>query len=307
MKAMLVAVAALAIALPIGVGGQSVSANPRTPKSAAAHDTPTFDVVSIKPTAPTGDKTLIQQLPDGTSFHGAPVRMVLQTAFGVDDDRIIGAPSWVGTNRYEIEAKVAPEDAPKLGNLKGSDRNAMLIPLLTERFNLRYHHEMRERPMYALVIAKGGPKLIKGEAFPTGGVPPGGVKPADGSPVDPAKEHYKIMAIPGQIDADSMPMGVLADVLSRMHVLGRMVVDKTGLTGNYNFSLRWTPDNSLPAIPNQYSPGTLESGLAHSETTSDPAGSLFAAIEEQLGLKLESEKDRVDVIVIDHIDPPSPN
>jgi uncharacterized protein (TIGR03435 family) len=115
------------------------------------------------------------------------------------------------------------------------------------------------------------------------------------------------MATPGHIEADSMPMFVLADVLSRMHALGRVVVDKTGLTGNYNFTLQWTADNSLPPI-DPYPFGSIESGLAHTENAQDAAPSLlFTAIQEQLGLKLEPEKNSVDVIVIDHIDPPSPN
>jgi len=265
-----------------------------------------FDVVSIKPTPPSYDKTLMQHFPDGTSFRGAPVRMVLQAAFGVEDDRIIGGPSWLNSNRYDIQAKVAPEDAPRLDKLKDEDRRAMLIPLLTERFHLKYHHETRDRSTYALVVAKGGLRMAKGEAFPPGGVPPGGVRPADGGPVDPAKEHYKIMTVPGHIEADSMPMFVLADVLSRL--LHRRVVDKTGLTANYNFTLRWTPNNPLRPMLDTYTSGSLEAGLAGTGNTTDAApSSLFTALEEQLGLKLQSGKDSVDVIVIDHIDPPSPN
>lgn len=225
--------------------------------------------------------------------------MVLQTAFGVEDDRIMGAPSWVNTNRYDIEAKVAPEDAPRLDRLKGEDRNAMLIPLLTERLNLKYHHATRELPMFALVVAKGGPRLTKGE--PT---PPGGPRPPDPDhPEDPAKEHFKIYTVPGHIEADSIPMYILADQLSRMHILSRIVVDKTGLTGNYNFSLRWKPENTLPSWLR-----STQSGLWQEDDSSDAVpSSLLTALQEQLGLKLQPEKSSVDVIVIDHIDPPSPN
>jgi uncharacterized protein (TIGR03435 family) len=276
------------------------------------HGIPQFDVVSIKPTPPSDDEVLVMLFPDGDSFHafhGATARMILRTAFGVEDDYIIGAPSWVNTNRYDVEAKVAPEDAPKLDKLNAEDRRAMLIPILVERFHLKYHHETRERSTYALVVAKGGPKLVKGEPDP-----PGGAKPAEGEPnppyaagrnhpEDPTKEHYRIMTVPGRIEADSMPMDVLADQLTRLQLLGRTVVDKTGLTGNYNFTLQWTPDSAPPSVM-----GSAASGLAHAENATDAAPlSLFTAIEEQLGLKLESEKDSVDVIVIDHIDPPSPN
>ncbi len=92
--------------------------------------------------------------------------MLLHVAFGLDDDRIFGAPSWTKSNRYDIEAKVAPEDAPKLDKLKTDDRRAMLLPLLVERFNLKYHHETRELPTFALVVAKGGPKLTISQTEP---------------------------------------------------------------------------------------------------------------------------------------------
>jgi bla regulator protein blaR1 len=299
-RALLLAAAVLAITLPIGFGvvcGQSSVRNSRTPKSSTTPEALQFDIVSIKPTAPNQDKTLFQYFPDGISFRGAPVRMVLETAFGVDDNHIVGPPAWVTTRLYDIEAKVAPEDAPKLERLRSTDQNAMLIPLLTERFNLKYHHDTRERPIYALVVAKGGLKLTKGELDP-----PPGWKPAKDTP--PEKEHYKVMTVPGHIEADSIPMFVLADQLSRLNALGRTVVDKTGLIGNYNFNLQWTPDNApFPMMSDADGLGAT----THSENATDSTpSSLFSAIQEQLGLKLEPEKGSDDVIVIDHIDPPSP-
>jgi len=303
-RAVLMAAAVLALTLPIGFGvvrGQSATANSGTPEPKNAHKVPQFDVVSIKPTPSSDDNTLIQQFPDSTSLHGTPVRMILRSAFGVEDDHLIGAPSWVNTIRYDIEAKVAPEDAPKLDKLKAGDRNAMLIPLLTERFNLKYHHETRDLSTYALVVAKGGPRLSKGEPD----APPGEQGAATGQdhPGDPTKEHHRIFSIPGHIEADSVPMYVLADPLTQY--LRRTVVDKTGLTGNYNFTLRWTPDNAP-------SPMLGAAGPLGAPVDAENAGeaahvSLFTAIQEQLGLKLESQKSSVDVIVIDHIDPPSPN
>lgn len=303
-KALLIGAAALALTLPIGFGmvrGQAATVNLALPNSKAAHKAPQFDVVSIKPTPSSDDKVLIQLHPDGTSFHGAPVRMVLQTAFGLEDDLIIGVPSWANTDRYDIEAKVAPEDAPKLDTLKAQDRNAMLIPVLVERLHLKYHHEARERSTYVLVVAKGGPKLTQGVPFPSGGLKPSDPK----HPEDPAKEHFKVMTVPGDIEADSVPMYILADQLTRLNALGRTVVDKTGLAGNYNFRLRWTPDN-LP-FPIMADPEGVGAAV-HSEKTPDSAtSSLFTAVQEQLGLKLEAAKATLDVIVIDHIDRPSKN
>jgi bla regulator protein BlaR1 len=299
-RALLVAAAVLAILLPIGYGvvrGQSSTENSRTPNSKPTKEVPQFDVISIKPTAPNDDRTLFQYFPDSTSFRAAPIQIVLQMVFGVDDGRITGAPSWVNTNRYDIEAKVAPEDAPRLEKLNGNDRRAMLIPMLIDRFHLKYHHQMREQSTYVLMVAKGGPRLTRGQPDP-----PPGWKPAKDLPIE--KEHYWIMARPGHIQADSIPMHVLAEQLTRMNMLGRMVVDKTGLTGNYNFTLQWTPDNDpFPALKQML----READGLGAQAIDAPVSPLFTALPEQLGLKLEPGKDSVDVIVIDHIDLPSPN
>lgn len=307
-KRQFVAAGVLTLTVPVGFAlarGQTTAAN-GPPKSGNTRKALAFDVVSIKPTPPSYDKTLMQHFPDGTSFLGAPVRMVMQSAFAVNDDRILSAPSWVNTSRYDIEAKVSPEDASNFDKLKDQERRAMILSMLNERFHLIYHHETRERSTYALVVARGGPKMAEGESFPPGGVPPGGVKPPDGQPADRAPEHYKMMPVPGHLEADSIPMYLFADTLSRL--LRCTVIDKTGLTANYNFTLRWTPDSPLPPALNSYSPGSLESGLADTGAVTDGTQlSIFTAIQEQLGLKVESKKESVDVIVIDHIDPPSPN
>jgi uncharacterized protein (TIGR03435 family) len=299
-RALLVVVAASVLTLPIGFGvarGQSAVGNPAAPYSQPVHEIPQFDVVSIKSTPSSVDKALPLRLAsDGISFHGVPVRMVLRTAFGVEDDRILGAPSWVNTNRYDIEAKVAAEDAPKLGKLNAEDRRDMLIPLLAQRFHLKYHHEMRELPQYALVVAKGGPKLAKGEPLPPPGLL-GGFASDENQPGSQVNGHYNIMMRPGHVEAVSTPIEVLVYPLSQF--LGRTVVNKTGLTGTYNFNLQWTPDDAPPSVPG---------GQVRSDNATDASPlSLFTAIQEQLGLKLEAEKGRIDVIVIDHIDRPSPN
>jgi len=296
----LIIAAISSIALPIGFGvvsGQSVPEQTKTRTFDKPSPSLKFDVVSIKPAPPSSDKTLFKYSGDETSFDGAPVRMVIETAFGVDDNHILGAPTWVNTTRYDIEAKVALDDAPRLQKMKGEDRRAMLIPMLAERFHLKYHHEFRERPVYALVVARGGPKLAKGESDP----PPGWKPPSD---VPPEKEHHKVMTVPGRIEADSIPMFVLADQLTRLHTLGRTVVDRTGLQGNYNFTLHWTPDAlPFPLMKEEGFGAATDSG----DGTDAASSPLFTAIQEQLGLKLVPEKSNDDVIVIDHIDPPTPN
>jgi bla regulator protein BlaR1 len=304
-RALLAGVALLAISSPIGFGvvqGQvGNAANISGSDSGDGHYLPKYEVSSVKPSTSELGPALSRLTQDGTSLQNLPLQFLLQQAFGVERDRIIGAPSWVESKRFDIEAKVAPEDAPKLDKVKGADRGRMLIPVLVERFNLKYHHETRELQAYSLVPAKGGPKLSERKDLP----PPGQAaapNPAGG----PRGSTYfpgRMMMNPGHIEAQGTPIDMLTHSLAAY--LGRSVVDKTGLTGRYDFTLQWTPDNApLPMLGGPGEPG----GAAHVEAATDsPPISVFTAIQEQLGLKLESEKDNVDVIVIDHIDLPSPN
>ena len=240
-RILLGAVAALVLALPVGFGvvrGQESPAQ-NAASSEGPRDLPKYDVASVKPASGDDGRSMLQFTPDGTSIHGVPLRMLFRVAFGVEADRILGAPSWVQSNRYDIEAKVAPEDAPKLDKLKAEDRSAMLIPLLVERFNLKYHHETRELPMYALVVAKGGPKLVasKGDAASAPKDFNGGAPSSHG--ID-TRGMMKMM--PGHIESQGTTLDMLAHSLSSQ--LGHTVIDKTGLTGKYDYTLEWTPDDT---------------------------------------------------------------
>jgi bla regulator protein blaR1 len=298
-RALLVLAAASTLALPVGLGivrGQSAT-GPDTKTQPDVPDVPKFEVASIKAAKADDGRSLFEMTPDGISLTGVPVQMLLRTSFRMEADRIIGAPGWVTSNRYDIEAKVAPEDAPKLEKLKAQDRGAMLISLLVERFNLKYHRETRELPMYALVVAKGGPKLTSSSKDAAPEPPPAGF---GGTPPKGIDARGRMMMSPGRIESQDTNLDMLAHALSPQ--LGRSVLDKTGLTGRYDYTLQWMPDNAPPPPP-----GGAGSAM-HAEPVSDNAQvPLFTAIQEQLGLKLESEKGSVDVIVIDHIDPPSPN
>jgi len=301
-RAMLAAAAVLVLTLPIGFGVLQGQAGPGSnsvgSNSEVRQDLPKYDVSSVKPASSDDGRSLLQFTPDGTSVHGVPVQMLLRFAFGVEADRLLGSPSWAQSNRYDIEAKVAPEDAPKLDKLKAEDRRAMLLPLLVERFNLKYHHETREMPMYTLVVAKGGPKLteskIEAATKPDdalGG--PGGPKPAN--------MPGRMMMMPGRIESQGSTLDMLAHSLAPP--LGHTVIDKTGLTGKYDYTLQWTPDDGMAPMP-----GGPGGGPPHEDNAVQGGGpSLFTAVEEQLGLKIESTKGQVDVIVIDHLDLPSAN
>jgi len=271
--------------------------------SDASPDLPKYDVATIKPTSDSEGRRMFMFSPDGISLTGVPVQMLLTEAFHVEDDHIIGAPAWVKTNRYDVQAKVSPDDAPKLDKLKFDDRRSMLVPLLVERFNLKYHHETREMTGYALVVAKGGPKMKASEVQP----PPPDAKPPDpGKPDGPGAQRPQQRRMlrfmgRGHLEAEGSDTQMLARVLSQQ--LGRTVTDKTGLKGIYDYTLQWTPDDAPPPMP-----GGADGGAPRNDSGSDAVGpSLFTAVQEQLGLKLESTKGMADVIVIDHIDLPSEN
>jgi uncharacterized protein (TIGR03435 family) len=223
---------------------------------------------------------------DGVRITNIPLRLVAREAFGLEDDRIFGVPGWAKTSTFDIEAKVASDDAPKLKGLSFDQRRAMLISLLQERCGLKFHHETRELPTYDLVVAKGGSKLPA-------------TKPD--APGTEAKGHTLMMHGRGNVESTGTDIPALARILST--VLGRTVVDKTGLTGNFDYKLNWSPDDATPA--------TATSGDAASGETSasqqNAGPSLFTALEEQLGLKLESSKGPVDVVVIDALEQPTAN
>jgi uncharacterized protein (TIGR03435 family) len=301
---LLVAGLLLEARMTLGQAGSPAVSTPATPD--IYPDVPKYDVATIKPSTGASDgRIMLMFTPDGVSMTGIPVQMLLREAFRVEDDRIIGAPGWVKTNRYDVQAKVSPEDAPKLDKLKPEERRSMLLPLPVERFNLKYHHETRELPTYALMVAKGGPKMTPSAVQD----PPPAPKPSDGGPParpgeaggnNPPRRMMRLLGR-GHFEAEGGNMQILARVLSQQ--LGRTVVDKTGLTGTYDYTLQWTPDDAPPP-----GPGGVDGGPPRSESGSEAAGpSLFTAVQEQLGLKLQSEKGPADVIVIDHIDLPSEN
>ena len=300
---------------------QSPAASADSKTSAGSPELPRYDVASIKPSSPDSRGFLLMMTPTGVRMNGAQIQTLLQLAFGVEPDRITGAPDWVRSSRYEIEAKVKPEDAPKLAKLNMDQKRAMMLPLLQERFGLKYHHESRELPIYALVVAKGGPKLTPSKPGedrpgPEGSAPSRGDRIATGGPSAGSGPLTRPDGPPGPgnraIVGEGMRMSsggiqsrggntaFLAHVLSG--TLGRTVVDKTGLTGSYDFSLNWTPDQNM-----RNGLGGAQGGQPEDAAADATGPSLFTALQEQLGLKLESQKGAVDVIVIDHIDLPSEN
>lgn len=272
-----------ALVSPIALAQQVMPSS--GPAPAVAIVAPPFDVISVKPNKDS-NQTRMQFTADGLHGIAVTVRFLLYEGFGgINQNQVVGEPPWSSTDGFDIEAKVAPADVATLGKMNFEQRRAMFQTILTERFKLVVHHETRELPMYILTVAKGGPKL------------------KDSGPDDPASTAPRrrgLMMNRGKLTGTDAQLSGLVTLLSRQ--LGRPIVDKTGLTGNYDFTLEWAPDDGGPAPPKP------QDGSATSTANApDPGASVFTALQEQLGLKLESTKGPVDVVVIDHIEKPTEN
>jgi uncharacterized protein (TIGR03435 family) len=233
--------------------------------------------------------------PDGLTAMGATLQMLIQNAYEIQDFQIEGGPKWVSSDRYDIEAKMDSSEIEKFQTLGPDQRvlesNRMLQALLANRFRLVVHRETKELPGYALVIAKNGPKLH--DAKP-GDTYPNGIKGPDGQP----GEGLMIMGgLGGPLTGQGITISNLVRVLSQQ--LGRTIVDETGLAGKYDFTVQWTPDERAGPM------SAATQGGGSSADSSEP--SIFTAIQEQLGLKLESRKVPVEILVIDHVEAPSEN
>ena len=236
----------------------------------------TFDVVSVKrSTAGNGFFAFASpQDGDSISITNMSPRMMIGFAYGLArHDEIVGLPAWADTESYDVMAKVSAADLPAFRKLLPRERNPMLQPLLADRFRLKCHDETRELPVYALVVGKDGPKLTEEQRSvdAQGRELSGGVQMGRGS-----------------IVAHAAPIGAILDALSVQ--LGRTVVDRTGLTGRYDLTLEFDP--------------------AQASVADQPGGngtSIFTAVQEQLGLKLEPGKGAVPVLVVDAIERPAEN
>jgi uncharacterized protein (TIGR03435 family) len=227
---------------------------------------PAFEVATIKPAAtPSDGHTHINYPPnDRFSASNITILALMQWAYGMPEKQILEGPAWLASTRFDIQAEAdIGEKMKTLTSEQGNElKRRMVQALLADRFQLKLHPETRTLPAYDLVLAKGGEKLQPSKS--------------NGKSIGVGRTHF---------NGEGLDMTSIAEELSK--VAGRVVVDKTGLTGRYDFKLLWTADDA-PA------------------TDGDPP-TLFTAIQEQLGLKLESAKEPVPVFVIDHVDQPTPN
>jgi uncharacterized protein (TIGR03435 family) len=266
---------------------------------APASAMPAFDVVTIKPGDPDHLGSGIGFDADTFTARGQTVKVMMEFAYNLNtgtEDQIVGGPSWVGTKKFDVVAKMDADTIAALSKLPNDQRNArvrwMMKELLEERFKLKVHHETKELPVYALTVGKGGPKLTPSVYAPHG---PDGKLAAQ-----PSNWHGVQRQGLGKMEFRDATPQLLTYVLGlQPEINGRMVIDRTGLKGTYDFALTWTPDTSLGK-------GSSPSGDAGAPVnTAGP--SLFTALQEQVGLKVESAKAPVDTIVIDSIEIPSEN
>lgn len=255
-----------------------------------------FEVASIRPAAPDARGMFIHPGPgDGVTITNMTLKEIIVLAWRVQPFQISGGPAWLDSVHYDVVAKPAAKP-------QQTEIPLMLQSLLEDRFQLMLHHETKELPIYALVVArkdgKLGSRLTKSKEGsctpPDASKPPPLLKPGE----RPTLGCGGSMMGPGGVTAVSVPIANLVPGLSRL--LGRTVVDKTGLPGNFDINLEWTPDDSQSS---QFLPPD-----APRPAPSNAAGpSIFTALQEQLGLKLESQKGPVDVLIIERAEKPSEN
>ncbi len=258
---------------------------------AQSGEKPRFEIASIKPAAG-GQGMFIRMNPGGRlSVSNMPLKELIVLAYRIMPFQISGGPPWIESARFDIEAK--PEVAPKQGDIQ-----PMLQALLAERFNFVLRRESREMPVYALVLArkdgKLGPKLTEpqtGSCF-------------ERDPTKDIAEQAKSGARPcgmmrmglGEFTGSSIPLDNLCATLSRM--LERTVINKTGLTGKYDVALEFAPDEArIASLP----PDAPRPQIDWNGPT------IFTAIQEQLGLKLEPQKGPVEVFVVERAEKPTEN
>ena len=240
---------------------------------------PQFEVISVKQNNAPPGLLDIHFYPGGRfTAVNMPLSLLIDMAFGVGTAQEHRVPGWINSDsaRYDITAKAE-------GDPDRNEMNAMIRNMLEDRFKLQAHREKKESTVYALTVARTGPKLTASKSECVD-IPPGDLAPR--STGAPACGYFSIL--PNGLEGLKVNMGALAGVLTNVREIGRRVIDKTGITSTFDVHIRWA--------------------AAGTDATGDNSGpSLFTALEEQLGLKLETQKGTDEIFVIDHIERPAEN
>jgi len=246
---------------------------PRLPPMPADAN-PSFEVATIKPSRPDEPGKAFLVRGDRFKTVNTTLMDIITFAYDVQQKQVVGGPSWMDSEKFDIDAK---PDVP--GVPSGTQLKTMVKKLLADRFQLKFHKDTKEMSAYVLTVTKGGPKMTKDENDPKG---------------LPGLFFQGL----GVLAVHNATMGNFV-ALMQSAVLDRPVVDRTGLTGKWDFLLKWTPDES------QF--GGMGIKVPPPSNAADAPPPLFTAMPEQLGLKLEAAKTQVDVMVLDHVEPPSAN
>jgi uncharacterized protein (TIGR03435 family) len=274
----------------LGGAGLAAVAGPFALGLLHAQARPSFEVASIKPNK-SGDRGVrIENQPGRFRAVNVSLKFLIEFAYDLKDTQLAGATGWISSENYDVDAKVESaggEDHKLPSDEELEQRRQMVQSLLADRFKLVLHRDSKELPVYALVVAKSGAKLHESAA------------PSSDGP----KQGQRMARMGrGELTMNTVPIAMLCDALSR--ISGRNVIDHTGLKGNYDIALKWTPDES----EGQMFKGPGDGDKRDAPPPSDATGpSLFTALEEQLGLKLESQKGAVDTFAIEHVERPSAN
>ena len=286
-RRLLTAVGLVAVAVPLFfvlANARQARAQSQAQNTAVVPPTYEYEVASFKLDKSDGFRASLMTEDNGLTGLNVSLQWLIESAYGVRNYQVSGAPNWLDSERYDIDAKMDGSVADELKKLGPDERNLarehMLQVLLADRLKLKIHRESKELPVYLLVITKNGSKLQ--------GTRPDETAPGESRGSGDHREAGSMRTVGNRVSqmmtAKAVPIADLARNLSGS--LGRPVLDKTGLTGKYDFKLTWASDDIQ---------------------TDSNAPSLFAAVQEQLGLKLESGKRPVEVIVIDHVEKPSGN
>jgi bla regulator protein blaR1 len=312
------ALAALAVAAALPTRTAARAAQP--PQTAAP--APAFEVASIKPNNSGDGRVMLGNQPGRFTATNVTLRMLIRNAYQLQDFQITGGPGWLASDHYDIVAKIDPAVQESISAARGGIGPAaipgtgpnplqlMIRSLLTERFKLAVHTETKEQTIYALVLARAdgklGPDLKKSDvdcaALMGNARGRGPLPPPSGPPQPGERLPCGIRIGPGNMAAGGSSLAQFANSLGMF--VGRIVQDRTGLTGSYDINLTWTPDQ-MP----QRAPGTPgDQPIRVNGQDIDPNGpSIFTAVQEQLGLKLDSQKGPVEMLVVDRAEKPVEN
>ena len=238
-------------------------------------ETPKYEVASIKPNTNNNFRFAFRIEPDGTlAATGITLKRLMMTAYNVQGFRIVGGPGWVASRRWDMQAK--PNRAASPDQIR-----PMLQALLEERFQLHSHSETRNIPVYELVIDSNGSKVPTAKDTET---------------------NQTVRATTGSIELTKATSATFASQLS--YALAQPVIDKTSLSGNFDFAIKWAPEPGEDGGPTT---AGLPPGIPEQPASTQDGPSIFTAIREQLGLRLKSGRGAVEVVAIDDVQMPTAN